>query len=146
MPNHDASQSQTTRRSFLKTSTAVGATAALGNLAVGRSAHAAGSDVLKVGLIGCGGRGNGAAANALDAEPNCKLTAMGDAFEDRVSEVLRSTLRSLHLTPLEFELQRAAVHTAITQTVRQQELLEIGRSTGPTAARDLITKVRSVVS
>ncbi len=59
------------------------------------------------------------------------------AFEDRVSEALRGTLRSLHLAPLEFELQRAAVHTAINRTIRHQEELEMGRATGPTAARDL---------
>ena len=38
--------------------------------------------VLKVGLIGCGGRGGGAAVNALRADPNTKLVAMADAFED----------------------------------------------------------------
>lgn len=46
--------------------------------------HAAGSDVLRVGLIGCGGRGTGAAAQALKADKNVQLTAMGDAFEDRL--------------------------------------------------------------
>lgn len=59
------------------------------------------------------------------------------AFEDEVSEALRTTLRSLHLAPLEFELQRAAVNTAITRTIRHQVELEMGRETGPTAARDL---------
>ena len=45
-----------------------------------------GSDILKVGLIGCGGRGTGAAGNALNADPNAKLVAMADAFEDRLEE------------------------------------------------------------
>ena len=53
-----------------------------------RSVHAAGSDVLRVGLIGCGGRGAGAAQNALGADPNCKLVAMADAFEDRLKSSL----------------------------------------------------------
>ncbi len=80
-----------TRRSFLKTS----ATAALGgalaaNLSIARSAHAAGSDVLKLGLIGCGGRGTGAAAQALAADPHVQLTAMGDAFPDRVQSSLEN--------------------------------------------------------
>ena len=44
------------------------------------------ADVLKVGLIGCGGRGTGAAAQALNADPNVLLTAMGDAFSDRLEE------------------------------------------------------------
>jgi len=61
------------------------------------------------------------------------------AFEDGVSQDLRETLRSIHLTPLQFELQRAAVHTAITRTERQQYYLRMGRATsGPTAARDLV--------
>lgn len=41
-------------------------------------------DKIKVGLIGCGGRGTGAAAQALQADPNAILTAMGDVFEDRL--------------------------------------------------------------
>ena len=78
------------RRGFLKLSAAAAAGGALaGSLAIGRSAHAAGSDVLKIGLIGCGGRGTGAAAQALRADPNVKLTAMGDAFADRLQASLR---------------------------------------------------------
>jgi len=41
---------------------------------------------LKVGLIGCGGRGTGAALQALQADPDAVLTAMGDVFEDRLNE------------------------------------------------------------
>ena len=55
------------RREFLKGSAAA---VSVAGLAIGQSAHAAGSDVLKVGLIGCGGRGTGAAKNALDADPH----------------------------------------------------------------------------
>jgi len=81
-------QSETTptpepsRRDFLKTSAAASA-AMIGSLAIGRSAHAAGDDVLKVGLIGCGGRGSGAAAQALGADKNNKLVAVADVFEDK---------------------------------------------------------------
>jgi predicted dehydrogenase len=59
-----------------------------GGLSIGRSAHAAGNDLLKVGLIGCGGRGTGAAMNALGADKNCKLVAMADAFQDRLQSSL----------------------------------------------------------
>jgi len=76
------------RRDFLKTSAAVMA----GTLAVSRNAHAAGNDLLRIGLVGCGGRGTGAAAQALQADPNVKLVAMGDAFEDRLQGSL-ATLR-----------------------------------------------------
>ena len=54
--------------------------------------HASGkdSDVLKIGLVGCGGRGTGAAANAMKADPHCKLVAMGDAFKDRLDSSRRN--------------------------------------------------------
>ena len=77
------------RRHFLKAST----TAALaGGLVAGvaPAVHAAGSDTLKLGLIGCGGRGTGAAAQALTADKNTKLVAVGDAFEDRAKKCLES--------------------------------------------------------
>jgi len=76
------------RRTFLKRSTAVAGAAAIGSLAIQRSAHAAGSGTFKVGLIGCGGRGSGAAANAMNAGKDVKLVAMGDVFADRVSGAL----------------------------------------------------------
>ncbi len=47
-------------------------------------AHAAGDDTIKVGLIGCGGRGTGAAKNAMNADPNVKLTAICDLFPDKL--------------------------------------------------------------
>lgn len=77
------------RRDFLETSSA----AALGSLAaltLPQYVHAAGSDLLKVGLVGCGGRGSGAAAQALKADENVKLWAMGDAFSDRLESSLES--------------------------------------------------------
>ena len=45
---------------------------------------------LRVGLIGCGGRGSGAASQALNADKNVVLTAMGDAFEDQLQKSLQS--------------------------------------------------------
>ena len=55
--------------------------------------HAAGDDTLKVGLIGCGGRGTGAATQALKADSNVKLTAMADVFADRLQISLKSLER-----------------------------------------------------
>lgn len=81
---------QPSRRDFLKTSTAALGGTLAGGLTIGRSAHAAEDGTLKVGLIGCGGRGTGAAGNALNADPNTKLTAMGDAFGDRLQGSLNS--------------------------------------------------------
>jgi len=78
------------RRSFLRTSTAAIVGGSLvGTLSLGRSAHAAGDDTIKVGLIGCGGRGTGAAAQALRTKGNVKLVAMGDAFPDRLAGSLQ---------------------------------------------------------
>ena len=80
---------RTSRRDFLKTTSTLAAAGTLaGGLSLGRSAHAAGDDVLRIGLIGCGGRGTGAAVNALGADKNCKLVAMADAFSDRLQSSL----------------------------------------------------------
>ncbi len=87
-----------TRRDFLKNSTtaAVGgiiATSALGHAAETKPGA---NRILKVGLIGCGGRGTGAALQALKADPDVRLTAMADVFADR----LESSLATLRKTPL----------------------------------------------
>ncbi len=74
-------QDAANRRQFL-TSSAVAAAA--GPLSLSRSAHAAGSDILNIGVIGCGGRGAGAAANALDADPHSQLVALADVLPERV--------------------------------------------------------------
>jgi predicted dehydrogenase len=68
----------TTRRQFLQSTAAATALGALANV------HAAGNDLLKIGLVGCGGRGTGAASQALRADSNVKLWAMADAFSDRL--------------------------------------------------------------
>ncbi len=78
------------RRDFLKTGSAAVATgvAAANLAAVAPSAYAAGTDQIKVGLVGCGGRGSGAAANALQADPHADLVAVADAFEDNAKTSL----------------------------------------------------------
>jgi myo-inositol 2-dehydrogenase/D-chiro-inositol 1-dehydrogenase len=82
-PNHAS------RREFLKVAAAAtaGVTAAM---AVPHTAYAAGTDTLRVGLIGCGGRGTGAAGQALKADKGTVLTALGDAFPDRLQRSLDS--------------------------------------------------------
>jgi predicted dehydrogenase len=79
----------TTRRKFVQTTAAAVVGGALNGLTIARSAHAAGSDVLKIGLIGCGGRGTSAAVNALRADPHTKLTVMADIFRDRLEQSRR---------------------------------------------------------
>jgi myo-inositol 2-dehydrogenase / D-chiro-inositol 1-dehydrogenase len=84
IPSDAAESRHASRREFLAHSGAlVGATAVAG-LSLTRSAHAAGTDTFKVGLIGCGGRGSGAAANAMNAGKDIQLVAMGDIFEEKL--------------------------------------------------------------
>ena len=71
------------RREFLQTSAAVAAAATQFGLAP--KAHAAGSDFIKVGLVGCGGRGTGAAEQSITASNGIKLYAMGDLFGDHLA-------------------------------------------------------------
>jgi len=75
---------QTSRRDFLRTSALLTGTALSGQLPISRSAHAAGSDVINIGLIGCGGRGTEAALNALNAGQDIRLVAMADIFPERL--------------------------------------------------------------
>lgn len=89
----DHSRANSNRRDFLKTAGAVAGGAALAGLSIQRSAHAAEDNQLKIGLIGCGGRGTGAAGNALNADPNTVLTAMADAFEDRMENSYNSLVK-----------------------------------------------------
>lgn len=87
-----AAEHSPSRRTFLQTSTA--ATLAAGAaLSVPRNVHAAGSDIIKIGLVGCGGRGSGAAHQALKADKGARLVAMGDAFADRLELSLGSLSR-----------------------------------------------------
>ena len=70
------------RRTVLKTTVAGTAVAALGGFAT--AAFTTGAQKIRVGLVGCGGRGTGAAANTLDASPDAQLVAMADLFSDRL--------------------------------------------------------------
>ncbi|MCJ7674298.1 MAG: Gfo/Idh/MocA family oxidoreductase, partial [Sedimentisphaerales bacterium] len=76
----------TTRRDFLKASTMAASAAVSGMLDINHSVFAAGSDIIRVGMIGCGGRNAGAAAQALMADSGARLVAMCDIFMDRVKE------------------------------------------------------------
>jgi myo-inositol 2-dehydrogenase / D-chiro-inositol 1-dehydrogenase len=108
MNDHSLTPPPITRREFLKTSavatsaTALGvgcrsaktnssggtATAAAAALTVEQAAHAAGSDIIKVGMIGCGGRNSGAAGQALSADPGARLVAMCDILRERIANSL----------------------------------------------------------
>jgi len=87
------------RRTFLKTTAAVGVAASV-NYA---GAFAAGSDVIKVGLVGCGGRGKGAVEDILRAEkiinkdsPQLEIVAVGDAFKGPADDAVKAFTNPKH--------------------------------------------------
>jgi len=83
----------TPRRDFLKTSAAAAAGAALATaLDIAPRAYAAETDAIKIALVGAGGRGTGAAVNALSnvSHKNVKLVAVADAFRDRINQSVQS--------------------------------------------------------
>ncbi len=90
------SDSRTSRREFMRRSSMLLASGAVagsvaGQLNIARAAHAFGSDRIKLGLVGCGGRGTGAAIQALNTTGGeVQLIAMADAFGDRVGSSIRS--------------------------------------------------------
>ena len=82
---------ESSRREFLKSSTAAALSAgALIQFGLNSSVYASGDDTIKIGLVGCGGRGTGAATQALSTNGNVKLTAVGDAFEDAARGVVNN--------------------------------------------------------
>ena len=80
------------RREFLKTSTT--ALAAVSALGLSRRAHAGSDDTVRIGLVGCGGRGSGACAQALSTEGKVELVAIGDAFKDQLDGSLNRLKKS----------------------------------------------------
>jgi predicted dehydrogenase len=73
----------TTRREFIKDTGRIAAVSALAGAAI-PFVHAAENNTIQLALIGCGGRGTGAAENALSTKGPIKLVAMGDVFENRL--------------------------------------------------------------
>src|SRR5208337_4552004 len=85
-----SNDTSTTRRKFIETAGKLAAVSALANVAI-PAVHAAGSDLIQIALIGCGGRGGGAAANALSVKRGpVKLVAMADLFPERLASDLKS--------------------------------------------------------
>jgi predicted dehydrogenase len=85
-----------TRRHFLRNSStvAVGGLVASATLSRAADSSTPAPSVIKVGLIGCGGRGTGAALQALKADPGVRLTALADVFADRLDSSL-ATLKKM---------------------------------------------------
>jgi len=77
------------RRQFLRAGGVLAAAGSTLSVALGGRLAPDGKETIKVGLVGCGGRGGGAAVNALRADPNVKLVALGEAFSDRLTRKLK---------------------------------------------------------
>lgn len=84
-----------TRRQFVTTSAA----AAAGIMAAGNFAYASGSDTLKVGVIGCGGRGTGAIKNNLEGTEGTEIVAMADLYQDRIDKCRESLAKLVEEKP-----------------------------------------------
>ena len=80
------------RRDFVKASAAVGAAAILSG---GEKLFAQGSDKVRIGVVGCGGRGTGAAMDCVRSSPNVEIVAMGDVFKDRLDRSLAELSRNV---------------------------------------------------
>lgn len=96
------------RRNFMKTSSGALLGAAIVGFAKASGAQPNG-ETLKVGLIGCGGRGTGAVREALLADPNTRLVALGDAFMDQVDDALKKLAKEgsgVHAQMNENEVQK----------------------------------------
>ena len=86
-------ESNTSRRKFIKQSVGLVASGvSLSVLPASASAYVAAPDEVKVAVVGCGGRGTGAAAQALEADESVRLVAMADAFKDQLDKSLKGLL------------------------------------------------------
>jgi len=79
-----SSESTLSRRAFVQLAAAAAAGTSAGLMASANFAYAAGSDTLRVGLVGCGGRGKGAARDAAVAADGVEVVALADVFQDRI--------------------------------------------------------------
>jgi len=77
-----------TRREFVAAATAIGAGGLVAAPALGRTTGSGRADPIRVGIIGCGGRGSGALIQALKADPGSVLWAMGDLYPERIEPCL----------------------------------------------------------
>lgn len=87
-------QNDTNRRAFLKNTTIAAGGAALTST-IARTANAQGSDEIRFAVVGCGGRGTGAANQILNTKGNTKLVAVADAFAEKAESSLKK-LKKTH--------------------------------------------------
>ena len=100
------SESSTDRRTFIKKSSAIVAAGALLQPArMANAAHPFGDETIRIGLVGCGGRGTGAAAQAMNTKGPTKLVAVGDVFQFRVDDCVKNLQRQ-HADKMDVESRK----------------------------------------
>ena len=86
----NSSSNQSTRREFVKNSSLLAGGLLAAPLFSKANYFSGADDTIKIALVGCGGRGTGAASQALSTKQNVKLVAMADAFQDRLDNSYKS--------------------------------------------------------
>jgi len=95
------------RRNFVKSSALAASGMVMAPMAANASLfNSSVNDEIKIGLVGCGGRGTGAAVQALSTSQNVKLVAMCDAFEDRLESSLENILKQESLDPKRIDVKK----------------------------------------
>ena len=95
MNSKDLFNNDQSRRNFVKKSSILAGSILAAPLLSGANYFAGSSDVIKIALIGCGGRGTGAAVQALSTKQNVQLVAMADAFRDRLDDAYNNITEEL---------------------------------------------------
>lgn len=95
------------RRDFVKAGALITGGIAINPLTISAKSYISGDDVIKVGVIGCGGRGTGAAIQALATKENVQLVALADAFQDNVEKSFTSIKKAME--DQEMEMSKLAV-------------------------------------
>ena len=78
------------RRFFIKSSSLVAGGLVLPSFNINRMANSSNNKKLKVSVVGCGGRGTGAAVQALNADDKVELYAVADVFRDRIDSSIKA--------------------------------------------------------
>ncbi|MET0290237.1 MAG: Gfo/Idh/MocA family oxidoreductase [Pseudoxanthomonas sp.] len=131
MSESDASSpiiSALSRRDFLRTTASA---AVAGSLAARfGTAYAAGSDEIRVGLIGAGGRGTGALRNVLEAAPGVRVVSIGDVFQDQIDASLKQINAKL-AKPIKVPKERQFSGLDAYQQVLKQDINYVILATPP---------------
>ncbi len=93
--NSTKSNTMISRRAFSASTVALGASAIFASPSFALTKGLRSENTLKVGIVGCGGRGTGAVIQALKADPGTVLWAMGDVFEDKINPCLHYVSESM---------------------------------------------------